>query len=168
MKKIKSSTIDNVNTIEDAKALLKEILKENGQLEEEVGRWKPKPGDHRYWISDTGNIQDSSVYDGMAESIYTHGNYFRDKTTAEIFAKKRAARNRLELLAYELNGQEVVEYRRGVSQYNIEFLSGDRVEVGSWENYYLGQVLFKTRGLAEKAIELTFNEDLITMFGVGK
>lgn len=172
MKKINPSKIDAMTSIcNDGKRELKELLKEADLLEAEpeVGRWLAPFQETYYIITDANDTTTHAMsYNGdpCDYSAFNRGNMFRDKATAKLFAKKRAARNRLELLAYELNGQEVVGLDNGIS-YVIARPKDSSPGVYAC-SYCEDQILFKTRDLAEKAIELTSNEDLITLFGVGK
>jgi len=149
-------------TKEELLSKIKELEKIVQNMSPSESRWKAEDGNVYYEISS------SKVYQNVVNLEYdvrnfNTGNMFKDKATAQHYAKKRAARQRLELLALALNGG-IVEFKDNLMQFHIYSDDGDIVGYGTW-NSNLNAVLFKTQALAKKAIKLTSKEDLTTMFG---
>jgi hypothetical protein len=165
--------IDNMDALcERGRAQVKALLRALSLLpeEEKVGRWRPEVGDGYYTI-DAGLVC-CFPYDGGPEdrSIYNSGNCFRTEEQAKKYAKYREARQRLELLALGLNGPDypIVPLRGEGPMYFIKrSYSGLFVTVHP-HFPETTSVYFRTKNLAKKAIELTSDGDLITLFGIGK
>jgi len=153
------------NTKQELLDQIEKLKQKVDELKEEKGVVRFRNSEGRYFLIDNGGILsyiDTWVSD---KEKFDYGNYFKTKEIAEAVAKKRGAKNRLECLSIALNG-EVLDYVHGVTQYSLE--GGHSLRVVSYELMYCGEVLFKTKELAEQALDLTSNEDLIIMFGAGK
>jgi len=129
------------------------------------GRWQAKEGAIYYEIESNG-VSRNTVNHAYDRVNFKAGNMFKDKATAQHYAKKRAARQRLELLALALNGGGV-GFKSFANKYILIGRRG-KISVYAISNVNSGEVLFKTGELAKRAIKLTSKEDLTTMFGSKK
>jgi hypothetical protein len=139
--------------------------------EEPQGPWCPGSNDNYYYLLWDNYVKENTVsYSGFnfTRQLSKVGNCFRTREQAERYAKHRAARQRLELLALELNGEGYPLVPPVGAEAHHIYGSSNGLTVGAYMGVRVGVVYFRTRELAEKAIELTSNEDLIELFGVGK
>jgi len=154
-------------TKEELLTKIQELEKIVQKMSPSESRWKAEYNETYYTIYSGGNVYES-FFVKYHEDLrrLNSGNMFKDKATAQHYAKKRAARQRLELLALALNG-EIVEFATHTNKY-ILIGSRGKISVYAISSMNSGEVLFKTRALAERAIDLTSKEDLTTLFGSKK
>lgn len=142
---------------------LKQKAEASSAFDEPSVPWEPKSGEPYYTIIATGEIVECSNGDDYTEKAYANGNVFKTREQAEKFAKKRAARNRLELIAEKLNaGWEPGEGKELYYVYGEDALStiGRRVCTKS------NDVYFKSKELAEQALTYLTDDEKFQLWGV--
>lgn len=178
MKPLNTTTIhtqiDNMQTIckdgkREVKQLIDTLLVQLGhQVEKpQEGLWKPEYNETYFTIQGWGKVETQTrCTESEYKEPYDFGNLFKDKATAEKAAKYRSARNRLELLAAQYNGEFNWRPINYTSAYFICRSRGtNEYLIYSWEYDDGSQVFFKTVASAEKALSQLTDDDKKVLFG---
>lgn len=159
------------------KALQDKLLKEfqegvaeiyKGKENEPSVLWKPKDNESYYNIDSNGEVYESTWEDHPSDDgRHKNGNVFKTCEQAEKFAKKRAARNRLELIAEELNEGIDFNWENSSQKWYIE----GNVEYDQFRFYYTQwarseAVYFVSKELAQQALTYLTDEEKLILWGV--
>lgn len=158
----------SIDAMRDALASTQKQLDELKQQQpKKLEMWKPAEDEVFFTIHDTGDVTASS-YQGYSDypmDCYFIGNCFPTRELAEYYAKRRAARQRLEMLALAENGMVPYEYKSCNSNYYI----GNHYHIGvcvmDFSIINSGVQYFPTRQAAQRVLDAMTDEDCFLLWG---
>lgn len=153
-------------------ALQKQLDELKKQQPKPLEMWKPVMSKYWWNIIARGDVSIESVSpcrESYAEANYLFGNCFPTRELAEYYAKRRAARQRLEMLALAENGMVPYEFlhkKDDACNYYIGWYEGGQyVCVMDFSVINPGTQYFPTRAAAQRVLAAMTDDDLITLFG---
>lgn len=135
------------------------------QQPEKLEMWKPAEDEVFFTIHDTGD--GTASYQGYIDypmDCYFIGNCFPTQELAEYYAKRRAARQRLEMLALAENEMVPYEFKYRNSNYYISAYL-NKLLIESYNETQEGHQYFPSKEAAQRVLDAMTDEDLITLFG---
>lgn len=155
--------------IEAAEEKLAKAKERMAKLEKEAGKvelWKPTTDSAYLTLDGSGDLVLHN-WDGAPidyERLF-NGNVFRNEKTCDYFAENRTARNRLELLAFEVEGG-IYEFTTAKDNWII---SNNHIrnyyEVCCWNTHQLNTVYFSSRENATKVLNSLTDREKELLWG---
>lgn len=131
-----------------------------------VSMWKPED-DGFFFIESNGRVDSYGVHAAvMVRTHHEEGNCFPSESLAEYYKKRRAARQRLEMLALAENGMVPYEFTQGQDNWYIfghgtsDSLSVTYTSVCTFTVQY-----FSSREAAQRVLDAMTDDDLLVLFG---
>lgn len=132
-----------------------------------VSMWEPT--DIYYCILGTGICESASYTSYLDKERCEAGNCFPTRELAEYYAKRRAARQRLEMLALAENGMVPYEFQRRKDDlcnfYIGWYEDGNEVCVMDFAVINPGVQYFPTKQAAQRVLDAMTDDDLILLYG---
>lgn len=156
----------NINYLQNQiDKLQNELSRQKLAQPKKLEMWQPEDYEHYFIIRDGYGIINSFNDGGEDDSsLITCGNCFPTRELAEHYAKKRAARQRLEMLALAENGMVPYEWTQGRGNYCIG-ANGYAELIVDYYTSRRDQQYFPTKEAAQRVLDAMTDEDLITLYG---
>lgn len=155
-------------TIEQLQQSINTLQKQLDELKQQppskVSMWKPDEYEKYFLIRDGYGII-NSFHDGGQDDydLLTCGNCFPTRELAEYYAKKRAARQRLEMLALVENG--MVPYEWTVNCPNFYLTACSDISIDQHCTVREDHQYFPTRAAAQHVLDAMTDEDCLLLWG---
>lgn len=144
---------------------------QNTKVAPKVAMWKPDSDELIYSIvSDEEILQWGYAGSDLAfiEDTYKKGNQFPTRKLAEHYAKNRAARQRLEMLALAENGMAPYEFRAGEQNFMITGVHAEDnliMILSTHIDMHGGVQYFPSKEAAQCVLDAMTDDDLILLYG---
>jgi hypothetical protein len=128
--------------------------------------WKPEFVADYFVIDANGTAARRVNANPSATELSTvQGNCFPTRELAEYYAKRRAARQRLEMLALAENGMVPYEFDRTTTE-NYRIQRGcTELYISSHQDYQSADPYFSTEAAAQRVLSAMSEDDLILLYG---
>lgn len=134
-----------------------------------VAMWKPEDAEIYFKVLSSGELISDTYVAPIDRKLQKEGNCFPTRELAEHYAKKRAARQRLEMLALAENGMVPYEFKRkqddACNYYIGWYEGGPDVRVMDFSVINPGVQYFPTRSATQRVLDAMTYDDLVTLFG---
>lgn len=128
-----------------------------------VSMWKPED-DGFFFIESNGRVDSYGVHAAvMVRTHHEEGNCFPSESLAEYYAKRRAARQRLEMLALAENG--MVPYEWTVNCPNFYLTTCSDISIDQHCTVREDHQYFPTKKAAQRVLDAMTDDDLVILFG---
>lgn len=134
------------------------------QQTQKLEMWKPHHNQAYFYINDM-DVEATDSCSGNGDGIlYKTGNCFPTEELATYYSKRRAARQRLEMLALAENGMVPYEFRMHEDNWCIENQLS-QLEPSVHDGYRAECQHFPTQEAAQRVLAAMTDDDLMLLYG---